>query len=127
MDEEQLIQLQDSLADLQDLATKIESGEVQHDDILWRLQSYFHVVGVVLSEFSSVPGKGEMMVRAVELLEAVQSHVSDLVLGLSLSEFPTVDEVSDSSVLPSRPKSSTLQASIIPFPSRLVTDSDENW
>lgn len=127
MDEEQLIQLQDSLADLQDLAAKIESGEVQRDDVMWRLQSYFHVVGVVLREWGSVPGKGETMGKAVGLLESVQGHVSDLVLGLSVREFPTVDEVMDSSVLPSRPQSSTLQASIIPFPSRLVTDSDENW
>ena len=127
MDEEQLIQLQDSLADLQDLAAKIESGEVQRDDVMWRLQSYFHVVGVVLSEWGSVPGKGETMGKAVGLLESVQGHVSDLVLGLSVREFPTVDELTDSSVLPSRPQSSTLQASIIPFPSRLVTDSDENW
>ncbi len=127
MDEEQMIQLQDSLEDLQGLATRIESGEVQRNDILWRLQSYFHVVGVVLNELSSLPEISDSSNRAVGLLQTIQEQVSDLILDLSARELSAEDHFEESSVLPSRQPSSPLTASIIPFPSRQSADSDESW
>merc|ERR1711916_352211 len=54
---------------LQDLAARIESGEMHRDDVLWRLQSYFHAVGVVLDECGGSGEPSEPVRQAVSVLQ----------------------------------------------------------
>jgi len=122
-----MIQLQDSLNDLQELAARIESGEMHRDDVLWRLQSYFHAVGVVLDECGGSGEPSEPVRQAVSVLQSIQSQVQDLVLEISERERTLDQDSLGHSVLPSRKQTPSLAASIIPFPTRQKSDPDESW
>ena len=122
-----MIQLQDSLNDLQELAARIESGEMHRDDVLWRLQSYFHAVGVVLDECGGSGEASEPVRQAVSVLQSIQSQVQDLVLEIAERERTLDQDSLGHSVLPSRKQSSSFAASIIPFPTRQKSDPDESW
>jgi len=120
----QLGELQESLSDLQDLAAKIGAGDVQRDDVLWRLRSYFHVVGVVIDEFQRDPSRDQKTQTAVILLGEIQSLVSDLILELADEDLEdlTQDESFEPRVLSDRTSGIP---SMIPFPSRRAIDSED--
>ena len=122
----QLIRLQESLDDLQELATKINVGDVQRDDVLWRLKSYFHVVGVVIHEFQGDPSRDQNTQTAVSLLAEIQSLVSDMIVELADEHLEGLehDDTFEPQVIGER--SSSLP-SIIPFPSHRGVDSDDTW
>ena len=120
----QMDQLQESLSDLQDLAAKIGSGDVQRDDVAWRLRSYFHVVGVVIDEFRRGPSRDRKTKAAVILLGEIRSLVGDLILELADEDLEdlTQGESFEPRGFADRTPGIPL---IIPFSSRRPIDSED--
>ena len=124
--EGQLGQLQESLSDLQNLAMKIGAGDVQRDDVLWRLRSYFHVVGVVIDEMNREPARSQKTEVAVTLLGEIHRLVGDLILELADEDLRGLaqDEPFGAQVLSGRISgipSTTL------FPCHRPIDSKDRW
>jgi hypothetical protein len=120
----QVGQLQESLGDLQDLAIRIGAGDVQRDDVLWRLRSYFHVVGVVIDEFQREPSRDQKTQEAVILLREIQSLVNDLIQELAdeIPENLPQDESSEPRVLSSRTAGIS---PLVSFPGRRPINFDD--
>jgi GTPase len=122
----QVGQLQESLSDLQNLATQIGAGDVQRDDVLWRLRSYFHVVGVVIDEFSRGTARSQKTEVAVTLLGEIQRLVGDLIRELADEDQRGLvqDESFGAQVLSDRTSGIS---SMTPFPSHRPIDSEDRW
>ena len=121
-----VIRLQESLGDLQELAAKIAAGEVQREDVLWRLRSYFYVVGVVIEEAKRGLSLGSDTRLAVSLLSEIQRLVNDLIIELADGELS--EELDEMPIDPRpAPCRASTDGSIIPFPGRPIVDSDDRW
>mmetsp|Transcript_22235 Transcript_22235/g.29761 ORF Transcript_22235/g.29761 Transcript_22235/m.29761 type:complete len:130 (-) Transcript_22235:117-506(-) len=129
MDSEQIERLENSLADLRELAASIEAGSVCREDVLWRLRSYFHVVSFLSREFEEQVADDEQTLAAANVLGDIQGLVSELILELADQELSGSDEEEFRSSVSPLPKVATLAAnpSIIPFPDRKVTTSEDRW
>ncbi len=75
--------LEAALQDLQSLADQMAVGEVRREDLVWRLNSYFSAVKLVLDETARGGALDARCLRAVALLRAIHVSVRELILSLS--------------------------------------------
>ncbi len=129
MDSEQIERLENSLADLKELAASIEAGSVCREDVLWRLRSYFHVVSFLSREFEEKVADDEQTLVAANVLGDIQGLVSELILELADQELSESEEEELTTSLSPLPRVASLAVnpSIIPFPDRKMGTPEDRW
>lgn len=78
-----VLRVEEALIDLQKLACAIGRGEVERENVAWRLRHYLVVVELVLREFAHSPKQNEKSQHAVVLLQDVKRLVKELIEDLS--------------------------------------------
>ena len=131
MASEQIERLEDSLGDLQELAGRIDAGTVCREDVLWRLRSYFHVVGFLGREFEQDVSDDDQVLAASRILGEIQGLVSELILDLADQELSVLEEEKEvTESLVSKRQAQASLACIIPFPfqaEQTESKSDDRW